>query len=372
VLNGPRPEERSAGARLNEGDEDGEREPLVEQTTREDGDRAGLLDPAAIFASLVKPKKLLLAVSGGPDSVALMLLASRWAGRGETGVDVATVDHALRENSRQEAEQVGDWARALGFPHHIRTWQGEKPKTRLQEHAREARYRLLNECAVRIGADHIVTAHHADDQAETVLLRLTRGSGPAGLAGMAAFTPLDGVTLARPLLDVPKAYLIAFCEAAGHPFLRDPSNENPAFARTRLRKLRTLLDAEGLDRASLLRLARRAARAEAALGETAASIRQGLPAERSEARVKIAGGALAGLPEEIFLRVVEAEVLAFSEGRDRLRLDRLERAAAEILAALRKKRVCAATLGGARMSVTPGGDFEISRAPPRRTRLRSA
>jgi tRNA(Ile)-lysidine synthase len=367
---GSHPEERSARVRLKGGNS--ERDPLVEQAARQEGDRAGLLDRGAIFAPLAKARRLLLAVSGGPDSVALMLLASCWSRRGETGIEVATVDHGLREDSRQEAEQVGDWARTLGFPHHILTWQGEKTKTRLQEHAREARYRLLNECAVRIGADHIVTAHHADDQAETVLLRLTRGSGPAGLAGMAGFTPLDGVTLARPLLDVPKADLIAFCEAAGHPFLRDPSNENPAFARTRLRKLRTVLDAEGLDRASLLRLARRAARAEAALAETTASIRQGLSAERGEARVKIAGEALAGLPEEIFLRVLEAEVLGFSEGRDRLRLDRLERAAAEILAGLRNKRVFAATLGGARMSVTPGGDLEISRAPPRRTRSRSA
>jgi tRNA(Ile)-lysidine synthase len=131
------------------------------------------------------------------------------------------------------------------------------------------------------------------------------------------------------------------------------------------------LDAEGLDRPSLLRLARRAARAEAALAATAASTRQRLPAQRGSKGAKIEGEALVQLPEEIFLRVLEAEVLAFSEGHDRLRLDRLERAAAEILADLRKKHVSAATLGGARMSVTPSGDLEISRAPPRRARSRS-
>src|SRR5947209_13191130 len=168
---------------------------------------AGLLDPEAIFASLAEAKKLLLAVSGGPDSVALMLLSARWPRRDAPPIEVATVDHRLREDSRQEAEQVGNWARALGFGHHILTWEGEKPKTRLQERAREARYRLLEERAAHAGADHIVTAHHADDQAETVLLRLTRGSGPAGLAGMAAYTRLGAVTLARPLLGVPKADL---------------------------------------------------------------------------------------------------------------------------------------------------------------------
>jgi tRNA(Ile)-lysidine synthase len=376
VLNGSHPEERSGGARLEGCDAEGEREAsfetLAPRAPQDEHRGSGYLDLEAFFAPLGKAKKLLLAVSGGPDSVALMLLAAGWAGRGETPIEIATVDHALREGSRQEAEQVTNWARALGFRHHVLTWEGEKPRTRLQERAREARYRLLTECAASIGADHVVAAHHADDQAETVLLRLTRGSGPAGLAGMAAFTPLGAVTLARPLLDVPKADLIAFCQAAGHPFFHDPSNENSAFARTRLRTLAALLDAEGLDRASLLRLARRAARAEAALAATAASTRQRLPAQRGSKGAKIAGEALVRLPEEIFLRVLEAEVLAFSEGHDRLRLDRLERAAAEILADLRKKHVFAATLGGARISVTPGGDLEISRAPPRRATSRSA
>jgi tRNA(Ile)-lysidine synthase len=375
VLNNPNPAERPEGARPEGCDADRELDPSPETFAAQAQGRgrgSRLLDPNAIFAPFIKAKKLLFAVSGGPDSVALMLLAARWSGRDVTSIEVATLDHGLRDDSRQEAEQVAGWAKALGFPHHLLTWQGEKPRTRIQERARQARYRLLQECAARIGADYIVTAHHTDDQAETVLLRLTRGSGPAGLAGMAAFTELGRVTLARPLLGVPKADLVGLCEAAGHTFLRDPSNENPAFARTRLRKLRRVLEAEGLDRAALLRLARRAARAEAALAETAASIRRELPAERVPSRVKIAGEALAQLPEEIFLRVLEGEILAFSEGHDRLRLDRLERAAAEILAELRKKRVFATTLGAALIAVNARGELEISCAPPRRVAPRSA
>jgi tRNA(Ile)-lysidine synthase len=251
-------------------------------------------------------------------------------------------------------------------------WKGEKPTSRIQERARAARYRLLEECALRIGADHIVTAHHADDQAETILLRLTRGSGPAGLAGMAPFTSFGQVSLARPLLDVPKADLAAFCEAAGHPFFRDPSNENSAFARTRLRRLRGLLDAQGLDRDSLLRLARRAARAEAAIAEMVAGMRASLPVERSAGRVKIAGATLTAMPEEIFLRILEAEILDLSTRRDRLRLDRLERAALAIAAALRDKRTFATTLGGARIGVTSDGNLEVMIAPPRRSVSRSA
>jgi tRNA(Ile)-lysidine synthase len=324
------------------------------------------LDPERLFAPFASSKKLLLAVSGGPDSVALMLLAARWSGRSAIPLEVATVDHRLREGSRAEAETVAGWARVLGFVHHLLTWHGEKPETRLQEVARAARYGLLEECATRIGADHILTAHHADDQAETVLLRLTRGSGPAGLAGMALFAALGQVTLARPLLCLPKRHLVALCEAAGHPFLRDPSNESPAFARTRLRRLRGLLDAEGLSRGALLRLARRAARAEAALAAITASTQLTLRAERGQGRVKFAGEALAPLAEEIFLRVLEAEILGLTPAHDRLRLERLERMAAEVGTALRNQRAMAATLGGARIAVTSAGDVEITVAPARR------
>jgi tRNA(Ile)-lysidine synthase len=331
----------------------------------------GKIDPDPAFAPLTGAKKLLLAVSGGPDSVALMLLAASWSRRRGVPLEVATVDHGLRGGSREEAEQVARWTQTLGFRHHLLTWEGEKPATRVQERARDARYRLLAGCAAGIRADHIVTAHHADDQAETVLLRLTRGSGPAGLAGMAPLTTLGNIRLARPLLGIPKADLVCFCEAAGHPFLRDCSNENPAFARTRLRKLRQLLEAEGLGRASLLRLARRAARVEAALADIAAATRQELPADRTAAQVKIAGEALVALPEEILLRILEAEILTFSEGHDRLRLDRLERAATGITGALRERRAFATTLGGARIAVTSLVNLEISRAPPRRAASRS-
>ncbi|HZY11613.1 MAG TPA: tRNA lysidine(34) synthetase TilS [Beijerinckiaceae bacterium] len=323
-------------------------------------------DPERILAPLSHAKGLLLAVSGGPDSVALMLIAARWAGRRTVPIEVATVDHRLRSESRPEAEAVAGWAEALGFAHHLLSWDSEKPKTRLQERAREARYALLANCAARIGADCIVTGHHSDDQAETVLLRLTRGSGPAGLAGMAPLTRFGGVTIARPLLDLPKAGLVALCEAAGQPFFEDPSNDNSAFARTRLRALRGLFDVEGLDRPALLRLARRAARAEAALAEIAAATRLTLPARRTADGAQIAGEALAKLPDEIFLRILEAEVLALSQGRDHLRLDRLERAAADTASAIHENRVFATTLGDARIAVTSDGQLQISRTPARR------
>src|SRR5436309_3503513 len=113
------------------------------------------LDPERLLAPLSHAKGLLLAVSGGPDSIALMLLAAEWPGRRTVPIEVATVDHRLRSDSRAEAERVAVWAEALGFPHHLLSWEEDKPKTRVQERARERRYALLAGRAALIGADHI-------------------------------------------------------------------------------------------------------------------------------------------------------------------------------------------------------------------------
>ena len=166
----------------------------------------------------------------------------------------------------------------LGVAHHILVWRGAKPKTRVQERAREARYALLAQCAREIGAEAIVTAHHLDDQAETALFRLVRGSGVSGLKAMAASVELGGVALMRPLLGVAKRELIAYCEANGLDFAHDPSNDDPRYARTRLRPLAERLAAEGLDAAALARLARRAGQIEDALARQT---------EAAEARLRL-------------------------------------------------------------------------------------
>src|SRR5271156_4483671 len=206
-----------------------------------------------ILAPLAEAAALLLAVSGGPDSTALLVMAASWARRrGGPRIDAATVDHGLRAEGADEARAVADLCRKLGVPHQTLIWRGEKPKTRLQERARDARYALLADCARRIGAEIVVTAHHMDDQAETVLFRLLRGSGVGGLAGIAARTERDGLTLARPLLGLAKADLVAYCEAERVPYACDPSNVDPRYARTRMRALLASLAAEGLDAAPAL------------------------------------------------------------------------------------------------------------------------
>ncbi|WP_084143495.1 tRNA lysidine(34) synthetase TilS [Methylocapsa acidiphila] len=322
---------------------------------------------AEIFESWRKTRKILLAVSGGPDSVAMMLLAAEWTRfPGAPLLFVATVDHGLRKESRLEAEQVARWSAALGLPHKLLAWNSTSVKTRIQERAREARYELLFAHAAEIGADIVATAHHADDQAETILFRLLRGSGLGGLSGMAASQRLEGVTLSRPLLQTTKAELIALCEAKGHPFFDDPSNRDPAFARARLRGLSGFLAEQGLDRRALLRLGRRAARAEAALAHYAAAAGADVPAIRDENRLSLDLNWLADRPEEVFLRVLAEEIRNLVDRSRILRLERLEALTLELRRALMAGEAFSATLGGCRLRLGRDGALVIAVETERR------
>ena len=306
---------------------------------------------------------LLLAVSGGPDSVALMLLVARYfAGKGHR-LAVATVDHGLREGSALEAQQVGAWARALDLPHHVLAWEGPKPGTRIQERARRARYRLLAECAATLGDAAIVTAHHADDQAETILFRMTRGSGVAGLAGMSRVSHLENTAILRPLLDVPKAALEAFCRAAGHDFFRDPSNGDAKYARARLRVLAPTLAAEGLDRDALLRLGARAARAEEALVHYGETLRRQALRHADDASARFDGAALAAAPPEILRRLIANEIGRLAPKAPQ-RLERLERLADRLHALLATGGAWRGTMAGLIVE-SRAGALVLRPAPPR-------
>jgi tRNA(Ile)-lysidine synthase len=204
---------------------------------------------AAEFATLmagVEPfepaPRIALGVSGGADSLALALLAASWA-RSRAGTAVAlTVDHRLRRESAAEAAQIGAWLAARQIPHHTLLWEDHPPARRgLQAAARAARHRLLEEWCAENGVLHLLLAHHRQDQAETLLLRLARGSGVDGLAGMAAVAERRSCRILRPLLGVAPARLAATLELLAQPWVEDPSNQNPAYARARLRRSLSLL-----------------------------------------------------------------------------------------------------------------------------------
>jgi tRNA(Ile)-lysidine synthase len=348
-------------------------------------DPVSAADARSLFSDLTSVPALILAVSGGPDSTALMVLAARWRaalGRGPA-LFAVTVDHGLRPGSGAEARAVKRLAAALGVAHRTLRWSGEKPATGLPEKARAARYRLLAAAARKAGAAHILTAHTLDDQAETVLFRLARGSGLTGLGAMARETPLaaDGVplaapgpaalTLVRPFLGLPKARLLATLRAAKIPFADDPSNRDPRFTRARLRELLPRLAPEGLDAQRLALLARRLRRADAAI-EAAVDRAAAELAPPDGARMRLDAGAWAGLAAELRLRLLARAIARFGE-EGAIELAKLE-ACEEALAAALRERPSARfrrTLAGAMVTLA-GGALTIERAPPRRKPPKSA
>jgi tRNA(Ile)-lysidine synthase len=255
------------------------------------------LDLEAVAGS--DPGTLGVAVSGGPDSLALLLLAhAALPGR----VAAATVDHGLRPESAAEAEAVARLCAERGVPHHILAARVEPIGEGLQAAARAARYAALAEWMDKEGLGLLATAHHSDDQAETLLMRLNRGSGVAGLAGVRATGPMPGTSgqlrLCRPLLGWRRVELQAVVEATGLRAAQDPSNQDERFDRARLR--RRLSEAPWLDPAALARSAALIAEAEAALDWTA----KPLFAARTEIEEKVVILRPHGLPAELLRRLV--------------------------------------------------------------------
>lgn len=214
--------------------------------------------------------KLAVAVSGGPDSLVLAHLLWRWAAEGpkRPEIHVLCVDHGLRAESGDEARHVHDVCSAWGdgVVASILRWRHDGVQERVQEAARAARYKLLSDYCADRGIRFLFLGHHLDDQAETVLFRLAKGSGLDGLSAMRPLQVYDGdLTLVRPMLEIPKAELLVYAQAQGLAYLNDPSNESEKFARVRLRRSWGVLEEEGLSASRLGVTAERMARAKDAL-----------------------------------------------------------------------------------------------------------
>jgi tRNA(Ile)-lysidine synthase len=326
----------------------------------------------ALFSGLESSRGLILAVSGGADSTALLLLAARWAKRLKAAPKLVavTVDHGLRPEAAREAAAVKRLAHRLGVVHRTVRWQGRKPKTGLQQAARNARYRLLGQAAASGGFEHVLTAHTLDDQAETVLFRLARGSGLAGLSGMARVSPLPVADeriafLVRPLLHVPKARLVATLRAAGISHSEDPSNHDPRFTRTRLRTMMLDLAREGLSAHGLSRFAARMRRADLTIEVAVGAARDALAPEPwpQGGPLSFETARFASLPAEVALRFLgRAVARAGDEGPVELaKLETLYEAMRQTTSRLRR------TLAGALITLD-SERIVVERAPPRRLR----
>lgn len=223
------------------------------------------------FAPFEHQPHLAVAVSGGADSLALCFLADAWARERGGRITALTVDHGLQSGSTEVCGRVRDQLARFGIDVAVLAWTGDKPDRSLQDSARRARYRLMTAWCRGAGVLHLLLGHHRRDQAETVLMRLARGSGPVGLAAMAALVETASVRLLRPLLTVDPDGLRAFLADAGQRWTEDPANADTRFMRARIRASLPAIAAEGVTPEVLARFARRQRRdAEAlATAETA-------------------------------------------------------------------------------------------------------
>lgn len=209
--------------------------------------------------NLIANKKIAVGVSGGADSLALVLMLK------EKGLDLValTVDHGLRIKSCQEALYVAQIMQNFGIEHHILHWKGEKPQTGVEEKARIARYELLSTWCHDNNVDDLYIAHHSKDQAETFMMRLARGSGIDGLAAMGEQTDLFGVNIVRPLLNTNPNKAKDYLQAKNIAWVEDESNDSDDYLRVRARKILPILEKElGLSVERLCKTAKAMARAK--------------------------------------------------------------------------------------------------------------
>lgn len=316
-----------------------------------------------LFAAMAGRTRLAVAVSGGRDSMALLRLLARWAGRrrDRPRLVALSVDHGLRPGSAAEVVQVAAWCAAIGVEHHGLVWRGVKPATRVEERAREARYRLLTGWCRAQGVAVIALAHQREDQAETFLMRLARSSGLDGLAAMAPRAMRDGIEIWRPLLDISRARIEASLAAFGQDWIDDPANADPAFERVRMRAGRAALERLGLAAPAIAAAAAKLRRAAAALDRIADEHFAASASVDPAGYVRLDAAALARAPEEIVLRVLARAILLVG-GQSRLADAALARTAAAVMGAN-----SAATLGRCRIS-RRGAEIEVvreSRSLPR-------
>ena len=293
-----------------------------------------------------------VAVSGGADSLALALLLAEWARTVSGEVLALIVDHRLRRGSGAEAARVRGWLSDRGLAAEILRRTDPAPSTGIEEEARLARYRLLVERCLDRRIPSLLVAHHRDDQAETFLHRLARGSGPRGLAAMSpiAFAPgsRGRVRLLRPLLDLPKERLVATLSALRQPWIEDPMNLDPAFARTRIRAIAPRLAEAGLGADRLAETAARLGLAREAIDRAAADwlARAAVPSPLGWIALRLDG--IAALPAMVAERAVESCLMTVSGASYPPRRERLRRLLARLGDEGDGNGRLAGTLGGCR------------------------
>ena len=279
-----------------------------------------------LFEPIENHKSIGLAVSGGADSLALIVLVHRWLQMRAAGprIVVYTMDHGLRKEAASECENVEQIAGQYGFEVRTLMWRGEKPTTGMQAAARHARYNLMGQAMREEGVEILLTGHHGDDQAETVLMRLAHSSGLNGLRGMEKTAVIMGTNVFRPFLTLPKSRLVNVINEAGLKIAVDPSNEDAKYERVRWRQMRGALAEMGLTSSVLSKFAARMGRANAALEEIAQNAYYSDVKNDQFGVGSILHKTLIGLGAETGIRVLSRMIFTASGGRSKGELGQLE------------------------------------------------
>lgn len=270
-----------------------------------------------------------VAVSGGPDSMALLCVMANYAIQNQIQLHVLSVDHGLRPEAHAEIDQVREFVQANNsnlLHHETLTWQHDNPDTAVMEKARSARYELMAQYCEGYNIKLLFIAHHQDDQAETFLIRLSKGSGLDGLSAMQPIQQYnDHMFLARPFLDMPKSDLIAYCDQHKITYAKDPSNENEKYLRPRLRASMDVLSEEGLTPKRLSFTAKRLSRARRALEEIAGNAYQSCLIEKEQNHISFDFVSLKSCPLEISFRVIAMALETFrTDEVYQVRMEKLE------------------------------------------------
>ena len=316
--------------------------PVARATPLGDDDFTRLIDGLGPFEP---SPRLAVGVSGGADSLALTVLADAWARSRGGAVLAVTVDHCLRPESALEAAALGRQLSGLRIEHAVLRWQDAANGPDLQARARAARLALLAEHCRARGILHLLLAHTADDQAETVLMRFAKGSGPDGLSGIPAVAERPHLRILRPLLPIAKAQLVATCVARRLAWTSDPSNTDPRYARGRLRAARTALAAEGLTVDRLLDTAGRCGSTRGLLEQAVAEVLSDCVTLYPEGYAEIDRDRLDAVPAQLRLAAVSAVIRTVGGQPYRPRHARMARLAQ----ALSRDATRGRTLGGCRI-----------------------
>lgn len=301
-------------------------------------------------------KPVAIAVSGGADSMALADLLCDVV---TSPPHILTVDHQLRAESAAESQMVESYARKRDIPCHIFKWSNiPKPSHGIQEAARKYRYGVMENYCVQHHIEYLCLAHHSDDQRETFLFRLAKGSGLTGLTCMRAIqTTESGVKLVRPLLSFSHANLISVCRDRGLSWVEDPSNHSVKYMRGRMRATQELLDNEGLTSSRIITLTRRLARAESLIEQVALDTYENC-CQWNENSSSIELRVFIMLPEEIRIRLLQKLLYEVNtrvgNPKKLIRLEDIERLCSHICVSNEVAPFRGATLGGVKVKLHSG------------------